>query len=124
MVLTSPSSHRTTPRIRWDCVSRVRTSYSLATRAAESDELEAMSQPDLSIACFRYVVPGLDDTALDDLNQDILAELRRRGDSLPSGTWLNERFALRPCFINPRGGLDDAERLVDDVLEIGRELTT
>ena len=95
----------------------------VARRADESDELETMSEPELSITCFRFVAPGRSEAELDELNQDILAELRRRGESIPSGTWLGERFALRPCFINPRGGLDDAERLVEHVLEIGRELS-
>jgi len=95
----------------------------VARRAAAEPELEAMSEPELSIACFRYSVPDMTDAQLNDLNQDILGELRRRGQSLPSGTWIGEQFALRPCFINPRSGLEDAERLVDDVLEIGMSLT-
>ena len=47
-----------------------------------------------------------------------------KADALVDGSPLTrrERFALRPCFINPRQGLDEAERLVADVLEIGREL--
>lgn len=95
----------------------------VARRAAAEPELDLMSEPELSIACFRYSDPDMTDSELDDLNQRILAELRRRGESIPSGTWLGERFALRPCFINPRSGIEDAGRLVDDVLEIGRALT-
>lgn len=94
----------------------------VARRAEESDELEAMSEPDLSIACFRYVVAGASVEQLNELNQAVLEELRRRGQDLPSGTWLGEVFALRPCFINPRTGLGEADRLVDSVLEIGRAL--
>ncbi len=82
-----------------------------------------MADPELSIACFRYVPEGQSGTDLDEFNQQILEELRRRGDSLPSGTWLDSGFAIRPCFINPRSGLDDAARLVDEVIEIGRTLS-
>jgi hypothetical protein len=32
------------------------------------------------------------------------------------------RFAIRPCFINPRTTLADADALVDEVLTVGREL--
>ena len=95
----------------------------VADRATESEELELMADPELSIACFRYLREGLSGTDLDQFNERILEELRRRGSSLPSGTWLDGRFAIRPCFINPRSGLDDAARLVDEVIEIGRTLS-
>jgi aromatic-L-amino-acid decarboxylase len=95
----------------------------VAERARESEELELMTEPELSIACFRYTPDGLDGEALDELNEQILQELRNRGTSLPSGTWLDEGFAIRPCFINPRTELVDAERLVDEVIEIGRGLS-
>lgn len=95
----------------------------IADRADASDELELMAAPDLSIACFRYVREELGDADLDELNQDVLEELRRRGNNLPSGTWLDGRFAIRPCFINPRSGLDEAAGLVDEVVEIGRALS-
>jgi hypothetical protein len=32
------------------------------------------------------------------------------------------RFAIRPCFINPRRTLEDADALVDEVLAVGRDL--
>jgi hypothetical protein len=32
-------------------------------------------------------------------------------------------LAIRPCFINPRSGLADADALVDEVIATGRELT-
>jgi len=94
----------------------------VAERATASPELELMLEPELSIACFRYVHPKLSEGGLNDFNEQNLAELRRTGTSLPSGTWLDGAFAIRPCFINPRSGLDDAARLVDEVLEIGRQL--
>ncbi len=95
----------------------------VAERASASEELELMADPELSIACFRYVPEGQSGTDLDEFNQQILDELRRRGSSLPSGTWLDGGFAIRPCFINPRSGLEDAARLVDEVIEIGRTLS-
>jgi len=94
----------------------------VADRARTSKELELMVEPELSITCFRYTPDGLDGSALDEFNERILAELRKRGTSLPSGTWLDAGFAIRPCFVNPRTSVEDAERLVDEVLEIGRNL--
>ncbi|MEE9206463.1 MAG: aminotransferase class V-fold PLP-dependent enzyme [Acidimicrobiia bacterium] len=95
----------------------------VADRARSSDELELLMEPELSVACFRYVPEGMHGAALDELNQQILDELRRRGDNLPSSTWLDAGLAIRPCFINPRTELDHATRLVDEVIEIGRELS-
>ena len=94
----------------------------VAERARAEEELELLAEPDLSIACFRYVPPEPRTSSLDALNEAILQELRRRGSSLPSGTWIDGQFAVRPCFINPRSGLEDAARLVDEVLDIGRSL--
>ena len=99
----------------------------VAERARGSVELELLSEPELSICCFRYRPPAWEgddlEARLDELNASILRGLRRRGRSLPSSTRVDGRYALRACFINPRTTLDDAEILVDEVLTVGRELT-
>jgi aromatic-L-amino-acid decarboxylase len=96
----------------------------VAARARSEPELELMSEPQLSIACFRYRPLGWDDPErLDQLNADILAELRRVGRSLPSSTNVDGAFAIRACFINPRNDREHVELLVDDVLDIGRRLS-
>lgn len=101
-----------------DCARRV------ADRARETRDLELLSEPMLSIACFRFHPEGRDDeAALDDLNQAILERTRARGRVITSTTRVNGRLALRPCFINPRSTLADADALVDEVLAAGRELT-
>ena len=82
-----------------------------------------MSEPQLSICCFRYRPAGWeDDERLDELNAAILAELRREGRSLPSSTRVHDRYAIRACFINPRNDREHVDGLVDDVLAIGRRL--
>jgi len=40
-----------------------------------------------------------------------------------SSTRVDGRFAIRPCFVNPRTTLADADALVDEVLAVGRKLT-
>ena len=96
----------------------------VADRARASDELEVLSEPVLSICCFRYRPAGLTDEAeLDALNERILLAVRARGRTVTSSTRVRGRFAIRPCFINPRSGLEDANALVDEVLAVGRELT-
>jgi aromatic-L-amino-acid decarboxylase len=114
-----------------DCARRV------ADRARASGELELLREPVLSIACFRYVPAGwgeagepaaapLDAAAaearLDALNEAILHGVRARGRCITSSTRVGGRFAIRPCFVNPRSGLADADALVDEVLEVGRQL--
>jgi aromatic-L-amino-acid decarboxylase len=101
-----------------DCARRV------ADRARSSAELELLAEPVLSICCFRYRPAGVaDEAALDDLNERILAGVRARGRTVTSSTRVRGRFAIRPCFINPRSGLEDADALVDEVLTVGRRLS-
>jgi aromatic-L-amino-acid decarboxylase len=59
---------------------------------------------------------------LDALNEAILHGVRARGRCITSSTRVGGRFAIRPCFVNPRSGLADADALVDEVLAVGREL--
>ncbi len=99
-----------------DCARRV------AERARASDELELLAEPVLSICCFRFRPAGWDDAArLDALNDVVLHGIRARGRVVTSSTRVNGRLAIRPCFINPRSTLADADALVDEVLTVGRE---
>lgn len=102
-----------------DCARRV------AERAIASDELELLAEPVLSICCFRYRPPGWSDEArLDELNEAILHGVRARGRAVTSGTRVDGVFAIRPCFINPRTTLADADALVEEVLTVGRKLAS
>jgi aromatic-L-amino-acid decarboxylase len=95
----------------------------VAARVRQEPELELLSEPQLSICCFRYRPVGWqDEERLDGLNEDILTELRREGRSLPSSTRVQGRYAIRACYINPRNDREHVEALVDDVLAVGRRL--
>jgi aromatic-L-amino-acid decarboxylase len=95
----------------------------VAARVRREAELELLSEPQLSVCCFRYrPVAWDDDEPLDRLNADILAELRREGRSLPSSTRVHDRYAIRACYINPRNDREHVDALVDDVLRLGRRL--
>jgi len=104
-----------------DCARRV------AERVRASDELELLREPVLSICCFRYRPVGAaeraDEARLDELNEAILLGVRARGRCVTSATRVAGRFAIRPCFINPRSSLEDADALVDEVLAVGRSLS-
>jgi aromatic-L-amino-acid decarboxylase len=100
-----------------DCARRV------AARAVADPDLELLAEPVLSICCFRFRPAGWDDESrLDTLNDAVLHGIRARGRTVTSATRVAGRFALRPCFVNPRTTLDDADALVDEVLSVGRAL--
>lgn len=88
----------------------------VAARAREHPRLELLLEPQLSVACFRYA-------ADDHVNAEILQRLRRTTASIPTSTVVGGRFAIRPCFINPRTELRHVDELVDNVIRIGGELT-
>jgi aromatic-L-amino-acid decarboxylase len=92
----------------------------VAARVADSDRLEVLAEPVLSICCFRYVAPDVDD--LDALNAALVRRLVRETPYLPSSTVVGGRYAIRPCFINARTELHHVDGFVDTVLRLGDEL--
>jgi aromatic-L-amino-acid/L-tryptophan decarboxylase len=101
-----------------DCARRV------ADRVRQAEDLELLAEPVLSICCFRFHPPAIAEEArLDALNAEIVRRVRARGRSIPSTTRIGSRFAIRPCFINPRSTLADADALVEEVLAVARLLS-
>jgi aromatic-L-amino-acid decarboxylase len=92
----------------------------LADRVRASDALELLSEPVLSICCFRYAKGETDD--LDAFNNLLFRRLVQETPFLPSATVVNGKFAIRPCFINPRTRIEDVDGLADAVVRIGNEL--
>ena len=92
----------------------------LATEVRGHDRLELLSEPVLSICCFRYRRDGVDD--LDTLNQQLHRRLLRETPYLPSTTVVNGSFGMRPCFINPRTSSEHVVGLADAVARLGDEL--
>jgi aromatic-L-amino-acid decarboxylase len=95
----------------------------LASRAREDPHLELLAEPTLSICCFRYRRPDMEETELEELNVRIAGGLRAESEYVPSTTRVAGRFALRPVYINPRGTLAEVDGLADRVREIGDSLT-
>ena len=87
---------------------------------ARRSELEAPVS--LNIVCFRYNHTGLDNTALDDLNKEILVELQEQGIAVLSGTTLDGRYVMRAAHTNHRSRWEDFDLLVREVVRIGEEL--
>jgi aromatic-L-amino-acid decarboxylase len=94
----------------------------LASRVEADRRLELLAPPSLSICCFRYTAPGLGDVELDDLNAEIARRLRACGTYVPTTTRVGGRFAIRPCYINPRTRLADVDGLADQGRKLGDAL--
>ena len=91
----------------------------LTALVEESDNLELLAPTALNIVCFRYCREGLDDEALNAVNQEILMRLQEEGVAVPSGTMLRGRFAIRCAITNHRSRREDFDALAKAVLRIG-----
>ncbi len=91
----------------------------------EREELELLAPVELNIVCFRFAPERIgEERALADLNREILLRIQESGVAVPSSASLGGRFALRCAFTNHRTRLADVELLVDEIIRIGRQLTT
>jgi aromatic-L-amino-acid decarboxylase len=86
-------------------------------------ELERLAPTPLNIVCFRFRADGLDDAALNELNQEILIQLHESGLAAPSYTTLDGKYALRAAITNHRSRREDFELLVREVIRLGRALS-
>jgi glutamate/tyrosine decarboxylase-like PLP-dependent enzyme len=94
----------------------------LAGLVAAAPELEQALPAALNIVCFRYVRPGLDDAALDQLNKGIELELQERGIAVPSVSTIGGRKYLHVAVANHRSRREDFDLLVREVVRLGGEL--
>jgi aromatic-L-amino-acid decarboxylase len=92
----------------------------IAKIATEHPKLELLIEPTLSICCFRYVAPNIDDLNL--FNKRLHRRLIRENKNMPSTTQINGKLALRPCFVGARTTQLHANALLEDVLRIGKEM--
>jgi aromatic-L-amino-acid/L-tryptophan decarboxylase len=99
----------------------------LGEKVRENPELELGAEPGLSICCFRYVPPGIEqlperEAYLDRLNEQLMNELQASGRAFPSNAVLDGRFHLRACIVNYRTEAEDVEALADAAVELGRKI--
>lgn len=94
----------------------------VAERARRHPRLELMMEPTLSICCFRYVDRRCSD--LNELNRHLHRELVHQGVNMPSTTTIDGKLVIRCCFLGARTAWEQADSLVDEVLAIGRSLTS
>jgi len=95
----------------------------LAEQIRTSQELELLAPAPLNVICFRYRIDGLSDTALNELNENILYRIQESGLGVLSSTTLEGRFALRMANVNHRAAFRDLTRMTDAVVSAGRALS-
>ncbi|HEY0679220.1 MAG TPA: pyridoxal-dependent decarboxylase [Chitinophagaceae bacterium] len=95
----------------------------LAGLISANDQLELLAPVDMNIVCFRFVVPGLDNDKLNELNKEILMQLHESGSALPSFTVLNGRYAIRAAITNHRSRREDFDLLIREVVRLGRNIS-
>jgi glutamate/tyrosine decarboxylase-like PLP-dependent enzyme len=77
----------------------------------------------LSIATFRYVgAGGRDRDALNELNKQIMERVQSRGRAFLTNAVLDGTYLLRACIVNFRTGEEDVRALIDEVVEVGRDV--
>ncbi|MCB1034534.1 MAG: hypothetical protein KDD47_11945, partial [Acidobacteria bacterium] len=102
----------------------VRLAEYLASRIREERDLELLAEPQLSILCFRYRPPGVDDATIDRVNREIRDALQSRGDFYLSETYLDGRPVLRVAILSRATRAHHLDALVDAVLHEGRSALT
>ena len=88
----------------------------------KSDDFEMLAPVPLSIACFRYTQPGLDEKRLDELNQKLAHAIEQDGRIFLTATKVRGRTALRTCFINPRTTKKDVGWIPEVIRDLAGDL--
>lgn len=96
----------------------------LAALVQSDPELELCAPVPLNILNFRFVHPGVDETALNDINQEILVRLQESGLAVVSGTTLDGRSVLRVGHTNHRSRREDFDLLVAEVVRLGNSMVS
>jgi aromatic-L-amino-acid decarboxylase len=98
----------------------------LASLIEVEPELELLAPVPLSAVCFRYLSKSdrLNSAELDELNLRILRSVQQRGLVYLSNATIHGKFALRACIVNHRTTPADIETVVDEVLKVGRDLSS
>jgi glutamate/tyrosine decarboxylase-like PLP-dependent enzyme len=89
-----------------------RQAHYLAGLVRRTPGAELLCEPSLNIVCFRFHPKGWDDAALDQLNEDIVADLQESGIAAPSTTRIRGALAIRANLTNHRTRQEDLDLMV------------
>lgn len=86
----------------------------------QSGDFECLAPSPLSILCFRYTPGHLMEEEIEQLNRSLIRDIEQDGRIFLTGTKLNGKTALRTCFINPRTGKENVERIIHTIRDLGQ----
>jgi glutamate/tyrosine decarboxylase-like PLP-dependent enzyme len=92
----------------------------LQQRNSAREEFELVAAGPLSVTCFRYIAPGIDD--LDALNRQLLDTVQREGQVFLTSTQLDGKLVLRTCIVNFRTQEADLDFLLAVLAKAGRRV--
>jgi glutamate/tyrosine decarboxylase-like PLP-dependent enzyme len=94
-------------------------------KLVEHDPLLELMAPigGVDIVCFRFNPRGMDESALNTINKEILFRLHEQGIAVPSYTTLGSAYCLRIAISNHRSTFEDFDLLASEVVRIGKEVT-
>jgi len=108
----------------------------LAKLVEEAEDFELLSQPQLSICCFRYVAPAMRlpsngglpkgeaiEGELNKLNEKIMYLVQRGGRAYLSSASIQGKFALRACITNFRTTRADIEQTLEIIREAAKSIS-
>jgi len=87
-----------------------------------SPQMELTAPIGMDIVCFRFNPGGMNVSALNDLNKEILMQLHEQGIAVPSYTTLDGQYCLRIAISNHRSTFEDFDVLAREVVRIGNEI--
>lgn len=94
----------------------------LSAKVAADPRFELLAPAQLNICCFRLRPDGLEEPALDALNEEIVLRLQESGVAAPSTTRLKGRLAIRINLTNHRTQESDLDLLLTEIVRIGGEV--
>lgn len=94
----------------------------LSGKVAADRRFELLAPARLNICCFRLRPEGLEEAALDALNEEIVLRLQESGIAAPSTTRLKGRLAIRINLTNHRTQDSDLDLLLTEIVRIGEEV--
>jgi aromatic-L-amino-acid decarboxylase len=95
----------------------------LSDKVAADPRFELLAPARLNICCFRVRPEGMEDAALDALNEEIVLRLQESGIAAPSTTRLKGRLAIRINLTNHRTRESDLDLLLTEIARIGEEVS-
>jgi glutamate/tyrosine decarboxylase-like PLP-dependent enzyme len=113
--------HFGTQRLGEAIAENVRQAKLLGDLVDADRDLELLAPVQLNIVCFRYRRPGLDETQLDRLNDELVIALQESGEAVASSTTVGSRRAIRCCILNHRTTDEDLVRTLDAIKRLARE---